>query len=78
MLSIDDVLIARDFSSVSDRAVRYALDVAARTGATLHVFYAEVLHEDAGPNGESVPWSVADVSAFRAGLKESTSLPAES
>lgn len=77
MLSIDDVLIARDFSPVSDRAVRYALDVAARTGATLHVFYAEVLHEGSDPNGETDRFSVGDVSAFRAELKENTSLPAD-
>jgi len=45
MLTINDILVARDFSSVSDRALRHALDLAARTGATLHLLHAEVLHE---------------------------------
>lgn len=77
MLAIDDVLIARDFSSVSDRAVRYALDMAARTGATLHVFYAEVLHEAPSPNGDTDRSPAEDLPAFRADLKEGTTLPAE-
>ncbi|MFB6249674.1 MAG: universal stress protein, partial [Salinibacter sp.] len=47
MLAVDDILVARDFSSVSDRALRHGLGLAARTGATLHVLHAEVLH-DAG------------------------------
>lgn len=45
MLVIDNILVARDFSSVSDRALRHGFDLAARTGATLHVLHAEVLHE---------------------------------
>ena len=45
MLALDRILIARDFSSVSERALRYAFDLAARTGADLHVLHAEVLHE---------------------------------
>jgi nucleotide-binding universal stress UspA family protein len=77
MLAIDDVLIARDFSSVSDRAVRYALDLAARTGATLHVFYAEVLHEVSNPDGGTDRSPAEDMPAFRADLKERNILPAE-
>lgn len=77
MLAINDVLIARDFSSVSDRAVRYALDLAARTGATLHVFYAEVLHEAPSPNGDTDRSPADDFPAFRADLKERKILPAE-
>jgi nucleotide-binding universal stress UspA family protein len=46
MLRLDDILLARDFSPVSDQALRYALDLAARAGARLHLLYAEVLHED--------------------------------
>ncbi len=46
MLQLRHILLARDFSSVSDQALRYAVDVARRTGAALHVLYAEVLHED--------------------------------
>jgi len=48
MLSLDDLLVARDFSSVSDRALRHGLALAARTGATLHVLHADVLHDDTG------------------------------
>jgi nucleotide-binding universal stress UspA family protein len=56
MLAVDDVLVARDFSSVSDRALRYGLGLAARTGATLHVLHAEVLHdaEDGSAPGDGV------------------------
>jgi len=45
MLALDDLLLARDFSSISDRALRHALDLAARTGAALHLLHVEVLHE---------------------------------
>lgn len=53
MLSIDNILVARDYSSVSDRALASALGLAARTGATLHVLHAKVLHamEDSGQDG---------------------------
>lgn len=44
MLSLNRILVARDFSSVSDRALRHGLELAARTGADLHVLHAEVLH----------------------------------
>lgn len=46
MLALDDLLVARDFSPESDRALQHALDVAACAGATLHVFTADVLHRD--------------------------------
>lgn len=46
MLALDDLLLARDFSSISDRAFRHAFDLAARTGAALHLLHVEVLHED--------------------------------
>lgn len=46
MLALNDLLLARDFSSISDRALRHALDLAARTGADLHLLHVEVLHED--------------------------------
>jgi nucleotide-binding universal stress UspA family protein len=45
MLTINDILVPRDFSSVSDRALRHAFDLAARTDATLHLLHADVLHE---------------------------------
>lgn len=79
---IDNLLVARDFSSVSDRAVRYALDLAARTGATLHVLYAEVLHEAPAPDGtedrspeERSP--AGDLSTFREELEERGAASAE-
>jgi nucleotide-binding universal stress UspA family protein len=68
MLSINDILVARDFSSVSDRALRHALDLAARTGATLHLLHADVLHEVEDRTGEGgAPGD--DVAAFREQLK---------
>ncbi len=45
MLTIDRILVPRDFSSTSNRAVQYAIDWARRTGATLHVMHAKVLHQ---------------------------------
>lgn len=74
MLSIDDLLVARDFSSVSDRAVRYALDLAARTGATLHILHAEVLHEDSDDQGQS---PAVNLSSFREELREKGDVSAE-
>lgn len=76
MLAIDDLLIARDFSSVSDRAVRYALDLAARTGATLHILHAEVLHEAPDPDGgDRSPGE--DLDRFRDDLRQEGSVSAD-
>lgn len=69
MLSIHDVLVARDFTAVSDRAMRYGLDVAARTGANLHVLYAEVLH-DVPNRKEDRRSPTEDIDAFRDELKK--------
>jgi nucleotide-binding universal stress UspA family protein len=77
MLSIDDLLVARDYSPVSDRAVRYALDMAARTGATLHVLYAEVLHEAPTPNNNDERSPAEDLATFRKELKEVGAVSAE-
>ena len=76
MLSIDDLLVARDYSSVSDRAVRYALDLAARAGATLHVLYADVLHE-ADSDGRRDRSPAGDLATFREELKERGTVSAE-
>jgi nucleotide-binding universal stress UspA family protein len=46
MLTVNRILLARDFSDVSDQALRYAIDLARRFDATLHLLYAEVLHKD--------------------------------
>jgi len=42
MLTISNILVPRDFSPVSDRALRQALVLAAHRGATIHVLHAEV------------------------------------
>jgi nucleotide-binding universal stress UspA family protein len=72
MLAVDDILVARDFSSVSDRALRHGLSLAARTGATLHVLHAEVLHdaEDRSAPGD-------EIDAFREELAQVGAAPAE-
>ena len=44
MLNLENILFAHDFSPGSHQALSYALDLAGRTGATLHLVYAEVLH----------------------------------
>jgi nucleotide-binding universal stress UspA family protein len=54
MLNVNSILLARDFSPVSNQAFRYTLDLAQRTGATLHVLYAQVLHEDPTAPGEEL------------------------
>lgn len=77
MLSINDVLVARDFSSVSDGAVRYALDLAARTGATLHVLYAEVLHAAPSPKGRENQSPAEDLDTFREELAQKEAVSAE-
>ena len=74
MLSINNLLVARDFSSVSDRAVRYAFDLAARTGAILHVLHAEVLHEAGDGDDRSLS---DDLEGLREELKETGALPPE-
>jgi len=73
MLSLDNLLVARDFSSVSDRALRHGFDLAARTGATLHVLHADVLHDGAGSEH---PAPTEGLNALREELKETTSVSA--
>lgn len=46
MLQISNILFARDFSPCSDQAIPYALDLAARTGSTLHTLFADVFRSD--------------------------------
>ena len=70
MLSLDNLLVPRDFSSVSDRALRHGLDLAARTGATLHVLPADVLH-DGGGNEHPAPTDGLD--ALRDEMKDPSS-----
>lgn len=68
MLSLDRILVARDFSSVSNRALRHGLALAARTHATLHVLYAEVLHE-VEQRAADRPSPADGIQAFREELK---------
>jgi len=68
MLNIDSILLARDFSPVSDQAFRYSLDLARRTGATLHVLHAQVLHED--PDTASTSSLAADVDRIKTQLSQ--------
>lgn len=60
MFTVDSILLARDFSPTSDQAFRYSLDLARRTGATLHVVHAEVLHEAPG-TGDEMSTPAADI-----------------
>lgn len=70
MLSLKNIMVARDFSAVSDRALRHALDLAAHTGATLHLLHAEVLHEiEKGGDDRRSP--AEGIDAFRDQLKQS-------
>lgn len=66
MLALNDLLVAHDRSSVSERAFRHAFDLAARTGATLHLLHAEVLHEAGTDDAPSAP----GVEAVRRALKD--------
>ncbi len=48
MLRLDNIVIPKDFSHCSAAALKCGLDLAVRTGATLHTLFAEVLHGDLG------------------------------
>lgn len=54
---IQNVLFARDFSSSSDRALAYGIDLAERTGATLHMMHVQVHKPDplAAPKISAMP-----------------------
>lgn len=45
MFTLRSVLFARDFSTCSECALQYALEIAQTTGAVLHVLHADVLQE---------------------------------
>lgn len=68
MLQINDILVARDFSPVSNQALRHAYDLATRTGARLHVLYAEVLHENPFASSEH-PSPASDLDRIRKELR---------
>jgi nucleotide-binding universal stress UspA family protein len=73
MLTLDKILLARDFSSVSDRALRHAFALAARTGATLHVLHAEVLHRT--DRAEDAPSPSRGLDEVRQALKDAGTAP---
>lgn len=65
MTNLNRILLARDFSPVSNQALRYAVDLAQRTGSELHVLYAQVLYEDPFGSNDETPIPGADVEAIR-------------
>lgn len=67
MLDLKSILVARDFSACSERALTYALDLCLRTGAALHTLHAEVLYSD--PN-EPVPDRDEEVASIRKRLRD--------
>lgn len=76
MTTLKTILVARDFSPCSEQAVAAAVLLAARTGAELHVLFAEVLHGDPFNPAEQ-PAGMVDV--LQARLKERLeALPRES
>ena len=46
MLQLKKILVPRDFSPCSEQALQHALDLAGRTGAEVHLLFAEVLYVD--------------------------------
>jgi nucleotide-binding universal stress UspA family protein len=57
-LSARRILLARSFSASSDAAIPYAFDLAARTGATVHMVHAAVLRKNPFGASPSAPTSV--------------------
>jgi len=47
MFALKKILVPRDFSDCGEEAVRYALDLARRVGAEVHLLFVEVLYADA-------------------------------
>lgn len=67
MLTLKKVLVASDFSSSSLPALRYGLDLAAKTGAALHLVHVEVY---LGDPYTMATWSDELVGQARAGLQQ--------
>lgn len=76
MLELHDLLVARDFSPASDRALRHTLDLAARTEATLHVVYAKVLHQE-GAEHEEPPSPTAELDRIQEEMAQKEYVSAE-
>ena len=47
MFALKKILVPRDFSACSEEAVQYAVDLARRVGAEVHLLFVEVLYADA-------------------------------
>ena len=47
MIKIEKILVAKDFSESAEAALHFAIALAVRYGAALHVLYAQVIHGDA-------------------------------
>ena len=60
MTRLKNILLARDLSTSSDRALRYALDLARQSGATLHIVHAVPApgHPDNVPPEAEIPDNV--------------------
>jgi len=65
---IHDLLLAQDFSSSSSRAFGYALDLAERTGATLHLLHVEEV--PLGPLVKGTPSPIPDEGKLLARFRE--------
>ncbi len=66
MLHLKNILVPRDFTPGAEAALGVALDLAGRTGATLHLLFAEVLYEGA----DVMLGAAADAAALEARLVE--------
>ncbi len=60
MLNAKNILLPYDFSEAAEQAAPYAFDLAARAGATLHLFCAEVLY-----GNPSIPAGVSSTAPER-------------
>lgn len=76
MLTINNILVPRDFSAVSDQALRHGFALAAHMGATLHVLHAEVPH--AAENRETYDSDpTSDLDSIREELTRAGAAPEE-
>lgn len=73
MSTIRTILCAVDFSEPSDAAVRYAAELAQKTGARLHLLHAFQIPMLALPDGAVMPspeWTASASSRLQKGLDE--------
>lgn len=68
MFELQKILVPRDFSPSSEHALRHALDLAGRTGAEVHLLFAEVLYADA--EVPATTWPISAQEALRERLLE--------